>query len=157
MVWMIKGMIKGHPTQDGKASCFLDGSKSRLGGLPHGGSRVRPSVPTDGSGCQRATSPGGPGESGRGGLLRSLAPSSEDHDQHQPKGRPGCRGRQADPVSSLSRKAQAKPTAVASATQRPPCSKASGNIVSANKARIPPAARARMALTQPGDRPASRA
>jgi hypothetical protein len=85
------------------------------------------------------------------------SPSSEGHDQHQPKGRPGCRGRQADPVSSLSRKAQAKPMAVASATQRPPCSKASGNIVSANKARIPPAARARIALTQPGDRPASSA
>jgi hypothetical protein len=58
---------------DGKASCFLDGSKSRLGGLPHGGPLVRPRIPTDGSGCRRATSPGGPGRSGRGGLLRSLA------------------------------------------------------------------------------------
>jgi hypothetical protein len=46
---------------DGKASCFLDGSKSRLGGLPHGGSRVRPSVPTDGSGCRRANVTGWPG------------------------------------------------------------------------------------------------
>ena len=70
---------------------------------------------------------------------------------------PDGASRQADPVSSLSRKAQAKPMAVASATHRPPCSKASGNIVSASRARIPPAARARMALTQPGDRPPSRA
>jgi hypothetical protein len=70
---MIKGMIKGHPTQDGKASCFLDGLKSRLGGLPHGGSRVRPSSPPMGLGVGAQTSPGGPGESGRGGLLWSLA------------------------------------------------------------------------------------
>jgi hypothetical protein len=58
---------------DGKASCFLDGSKSRLGGLPHGGSRVRPSSTPMGLGVGAQTSPGGPGESGRGGLLWSLA------------------------------------------------------------------------------------
>lgn len=46
----------------------------------------------------------------------------------------------------LSQNAHAKPTVVASATQGPPSRKASGNIVSASIARMPPAAKASMKL-----------
>jgi hypothetical protein len=71
---MIKRMIKAIRRKIGWQGKLLPGwLEVPAGWVPHGGSRVRPSSAPMGLGVGAQTSPGGPGESGRGGLLWSLA------------------------------------------------------------------------------------